>query len=106
MEDGVVLAKCLRDAPSVSDAFATYEGLRRQRVERIVATGARGSSAKAPGPVGRVLRDLMVPIFLRVFANERAMRWIFDYQVELETSEARGCSSATAPMARPTTSTS
>jgi 2-polyprenyl-6-methoxyphenol hydroxylase-like FAD-dependent oxidoreductase len=89
MEDGVVLANCLRDAPSVSEAFAMYERLRRQRVERIVATGARGSSAKAPGPIGRVLRDLMVPIFLRVFANERAMRWIFDYQVELETSENR-----------------
>jgi 2-polyprenyl-6-methoxyphenol hydroxylase-like FAD-dependent oxidoreductase len=106
MEDGIVLAKCLRDAPSVSDAFATYEGLRRQRVERIVATGARGSSAKAPGPVGRVLRDLMVPIFLRVFANERAMRWIFAYQVELETSEASSCSSARVSITRPTTSTS
>jgi 2-polyprenyl-6-methoxyphenol hydroxylase-like FAD-dependent oxidoreductase len=97
MEDGVAPAKCLRDAPSVADAFEMYERLRRQRVERIVAVGARGSSAKAPGPIGRALRDLMVPIFLRVFANERAMRWIFDYQVELETSEAMSCSSAAAP---------
>jgi 2-polyprenyl-6-methoxyphenol hydroxylase-like FAD-dependent oxidoreductase len=88
MEDGVVLARCLRDGPSIAEAFAAYERLRRQRVERIVAVGARGSSAKAPGPIGRVFRDLSVPIFLRMFANERAMRWIFDYQVELEASNA------------------
>jgi 2-polyprenyl-6-methoxyphenol hydroxylase-like FAD-dependent oxidoreductase len=88
MEDGVVLAQCLRDLPSISEAFVAYEKLRRTRVERIVAVGARGSSAKVPGPVGRLFRDLMVPIFLRFFANERAMRWIFEYQVDLEAPEA------------------
>ncbi|HYW90216.1 MAG TPA: FAD-dependent monooxygenase, partial [Chloroflexota bacterium] len=69
MEDGVVLAQCLRDLPSIPEAFVAYERLRRARVERIVAVGARGSSAKVPGPVGRLFRDLMVPIFLRLFAN-------------------------------------
>jgi 2-polyprenyl-6-methoxyphenol hydroxylase-like FAD-dependent oxidoreductase len=83
MEDGVVLARCLRDQPSAAEAFVAYEQFRRSRVERIVAVGARGSSAKVPGPVGRFFRDLMIPIFLRVFANERAMRWIFDYEVDL-----------------------
>jgi 2-polyprenyl-6-methoxyphenol hydroxylase-like FAD-dependent oxidoreductase len=88
MEDGVVLAQCLRDLPSIPEAFDAYERLRRTRVERIVAVGARGSSAKVPGQVGRLFRDLMVPLFLRFFANERAMRWIFEYQVDLETEEA------------------
>jgi len=74
--------------PSIPEAFAAYERLRRTRVERIVAVGARGSSAKVPGPVGRLFRDLMVPIFLRFFANERAMRWIYEYQLDLESSEA------------------
>jgi 2-polyprenyl-6-methoxyphenol hydroxylase-like FAD-dependent oxidoreductase len=86
MEDGVALAQCLRDFPSVEDAFAAYERVRRTRVERIVAVGARGSSAKVPGQVGRFFRDLMIPIFLRLFANERSMRWIFDYEVQLEGS--------------------
>ena len=40
LEDGVVLAQCLRDLPAVTDAFAAYERLRRARVERIVAAGA------------------------------------------------------------------
>ena len=26
-----------------------------------------------------------MPVFLRLFASERAMRWIFDFQVDLET---------------------
>src|SRR5690349_17834616 len=63
MEDGVVLAQCLRDLPSIAEAFAAYEQRRRTRVERIVAVGARGSSAKVPGAVGRLLRDLTVPMF-------------------------------------------
>ena len=33
-------------------AFATFEGLRRERVERVVKAGARSSNAKAAGPVG------------------------------------------------------
>ena len=41
IEDAVVLAKCLRDLPDVSRAFAAYEQLRRERVERVVAQGAR-----------------------------------------------------------------
>jgi FAD-dependent urate hydroxylase len=62
MEDGVILAKCLRDLPDTSSAFATLEQLRRQRVEKIVAQGARTSSAKTPGRAGQVIRDLMLPV--------------------------------------------
>ena len=56
LEDGVVLAQCLRDAPDIPRAFALFERMRRQRVERIVAQGARSSSSKAAGRVGRVVR--------------------------------------------------
>lgn len=40
LEDSVVLAKCLRDLPDPVSAFAAYEGLRRERVEKLVAAGA------------------------------------------------------------------
>ncbi|MDQ3691940.1 MAG: FAD-dependent monooxygenase, partial [Chloroflexota bacterium] len=43
-EDGVILAKALRDLPSIPDALAAYERLRRKRVEKIVAYGARTGS--------------------------------------------------------------
>ena len=49
-EDAVVLAKSLRDMPDIPRALDAYERQRRQRVERIVAQGARTSSAKTAGP--------------------------------------------------------
>ena len=41
VEDGVVLARCLRDLPDVGEAFAAYERLRRERVESVVEQSAR-----------------------------------------------------------------
>src|SRR5262249_56877915 len=41
IEDAIVLAKCIRDRREVTQAFITYERLRRQRVERVVAYSAR-----------------------------------------------------------------
>ncbi|MGY1711862.1 FAD-dependent oxidoreductase [Geodermatophilus sp. SYSU D00758] len=64
VEDAVVLARCLRDLP-VPQAFARFEELRRGRVERAVAQGFRTSSAKSPPAVGRVVRDLVMPVALR-----------------------------------------
>ena len=59
-EDAVTLATCLRDRPTVPDAFTAYERLRRRRVEKVVARGKRAGDAKAPGPVGRWVRDRLV----------------------------------------------
>ena len=81
-EDAVVLAKCLRDLPDIPEALAAYEGLRRKRVERIVAQGARTSSAKTPGPVGRALRDLALPLVFKLFVTDRSMAWIYDHHID------------------------
>ena len=53
IESAIQLARCLRDLPDPGSAFAAYEGLRRERVEKITRRGARTNSAKTPGPVGR-----------------------------------------------------
>jgi FAD-dependent urate hydroxylase len=55
LEDAVILAQCLRDLPSVPEALACFEELRRERVERVVASGASTGnpsppSAPPPGP--------------------------------------------------------
>jgi 2-polyprenyl-6-methoxyphenol hydroxylase-like FAD-dependent oxidoreductase len=69
-EDAVTLARCLRDRPSVPDAFRAYEALRRRRVEAVVRRGKRTGDAKAPGPVGRWVRDrVAVPLFARHLAR-------------------------------------
>ena len=82
IEDAIVLARCLRDLPDIRRAFAAYEKLRRGRVERIVAHGARTSNSKAAGPVGRVLRDLMMPAILKRVANGGSLAWMHDYHID------------------------
>ena len=81
-EDAVVLAQCLRDRASVPEALATYERRRRARVERIVAQGAHTSSAKTPGPVGRVVGDLALPLVFRFLVTDRSTAWIYDHHID------------------------
>ncbi|GGU50397.1 FAD-dependent oxidoreductase [Streptomyces albospinus] len=49
IEDGIVLAKCLRDRPDPPSAFAAYEALRRERVERLVAASGEMARLNASG---------------------------------------------------------
>jgi FAD-dependent urate hydroxylase len=81
IEDGVVLAKCLKDTTDAAKAFSAFETLRRRRVERIVAEAARMSSQKAAGPVGRALRDLLLPVVIKLFVTPRSQGWIHDYHI-------------------------
>jgi FAD-dependent urate hydroxylase len=83
-EDAVVLAKSLRDLPDIPQALAAYEQLRRRRVERIVAQGARTSSSKTPGPVARVLRDLLLPVVFKFLVTDRSQAWIHDHHIDWE----------------------
>jgi FAD-dependent urate hydroxylase len=82
IEDGVVLARSLRDLPEVPQAFASYERLRRRRVERIVAHGARTSNSKAAGPFARKIRDFMMPMILKRVANAGSLAWMHDYHID------------------------
>jgi FAD-dependent urate hydroxylase len=84
IEDAVVLSQCLRDLPSVEAAFATYERLRRNRVERVVAAGKKNGNGKTPGLFGRVARDLALRMIFR--GGKRpgtldALNWLYDYRV-------------------------
>jgi 2-polyprenyl-6-methoxyphenol hydroxylase-like FAD-dependent oxidoreductase len=90
-EDAVVLAKCLRDLPDPARAFAAFEGLRRERVERVVSYSRRLSDAKAAGPVARVVRDLLMPLALKLFANDKAHAWMYTHHIDWdEKIEWRG----------------
>lgn len=82
MEDAIVLAKCLRDIPDHETAFATYVQLRRSRVEKIVKYSARVGRTKTAGPVGRRLRDLVMPFALKLFANSSAHAWMYTYHID------------------------
>ena len=81
IEDAVVLAKCLRDVPDLSCAFAAFERARRERVERVVAQGRRNGSGKAPGVFGAYVRDLVLPIVMRQVTKRNALAWMHDHRL-------------------------
>ncbi|CCH33268.1 FAD-dependent monooxygenase [Actinosynnema sp. NPDC047251] len=86
VESAVELARCLRDLP-YREAFAAYEGLRRERVERIIAVAARTNQDKAAGPVARVLRDLLMPVAMK-FAKSERYTWQFEHRIDWDASPA------------------
>ncbi|WP_219464995.1 FAD-dependent monooxygenase [Nonomuraea rhizosphaerae] len=83
IEDAIVLARCLRDAPGHEEAFERFESERRERVERVVAYSRTISNSKAAGPVGRVFRDLMMPLFLKKTASQESLSWMYRHHVSL-----------------------
>jgi 2-polyprenyl-6-methoxyphenol hydroxylase-like FAD-dependent oxidoreductase len=86
LEDAVVLAQALRDhagdLDQVPQAFAAYERARRPRVERIVAAGARSSSAKIPGPVGRRLQEAALRLVFRYAVTDKRTAWMNDHRLD------------------------
>lgn len=81
LEDALVLAQCLRDIAPPERAFATFERVRRRRVEAIVRQSRRNGSGKAvSGPMGEWVRDRLLPFFLRLGA--RAQERQYAYRVE------------------------
>lgn len=94
IEDAIVLARAIRDRDSIPTAFAEYERLRRDRVERIVAWGARGSSDKIPGRFGRLTRDVVMRLVFRFLVTEKSLGWMYDYRVDWDGSSTQATASA------------
>jgi 2-polyprenyl-6-methoxyphenol hydroxylase-like FAD-dependent oxidoreductase len=82
LEDALVLARCLRDAPDAFAGLAQFEAQRRPRVERIIKWASRINNSKAAGPVGRVVRDAMMPAILRMTSDTRALREMYDFHID------------------------
>ncbi|MFJ3407790.1 FAD-dependent monooxygenase [Promicromonospora sp. NPDC090134] len=84
IEDAVVLAKCLRDRPTVVSAFAAYEGLRRERVERVVEQGRRTGGWKSLHPLAAVPRDLVMRLGMAHMARtgNDPSRWIYEHHID------------------------
>ena len=90
IEDAVVLAACLPAHASCGMAFAAYQRLRQQRVERIVRVSRRiGSQKRASSRLALFMRDLILPWVIPLSA--RAGRSVHRYRADLD------------PLSRPTT---
>jgi 2-polyprenyl-6-methoxyphenol hydroxylase-like FAD-dependent oxidoreductase len=73
LESSIEIARCLRDLPTVSAAFAAFEKLRRERVELIAATAVKTNKQKSGGPVARLLIRALAPVFTRTFLTPEKM---------------------------------
>ncbi|TDB73046.1 FAD-dependent monooxygenase [Micromonospora sp. KC723] len=69
IESAVQLARCLRDLPDVRSAYAAFDRLRRDRVEKVAARAARINQTKAAGPVARALLPVMMPLLVKTAMN-------------------------------------
>jgi 2-polyprenyl-6-methoxyphenol hydroxylase-like FAD-dependent oxidoreductase len=91
MESAIQLARCLRDLPDASSAFTAYEKLRRPRVEKIAARGARISRTKAPGPIGQRMMRLMLPVMVAAMNIGKTMaveqRYTIDFDAPVQEDE-------------------
>ena len=84
IESGVQLARCLRDFPSVSDAFRGYELLRRERVSRVIEHGRRTDAMKAPGPIMRAI----LPVVMKLLVRPGKYAWMADYRIDFDAAVA------------------
>jgi 2-polyprenyl-6-methoxyphenol hydroxylase-like FAD-dependent oxidoreductase len=86
LEDAVVLAQAMRDrcvtSADVPAAFAAYESARRGRVEKIVAAGARSSTSKIPGPIGRRFQEAVLRMVFRYAVTDEKTAWINGHRID------------------------
>ncbi|GAB3400848.1 FAD-dependent oxidoreductase [Flindersiella endophytica] len=84
VEDAVMLARCLRDKPTPADAFSTYQRLRAGRVHKVLENAKRTNSSKAAGPIARILRDAMMPFFIKKLADPKATEWLIGHRIDFD----------------------
>ena len=89
IEDAVILGQCLRDCAGPQDAFATFSGLRRDRVAKVVALGAKTASSKAAGPAGAFFRDALMRFGFRFFYKPESAAWLLGQHIAWDEPVAR-----------------
>jgi FAD-dependent urate hydroxylase len=82
IEDGVLLARFLRDHDEPTAAFAAFEALRRERVEKLIAQAKRTSNQKIPNPLTRMVRDRVILPLVAKAAARTTRDWVTDYRID------------------------
>ena len=80
IEDAVVLARCLRDVGPVPRALATFESLRRERVERVVEQGRRNGDFKT---LGWFQRTVVLPVVFGLLTRKGdPQAWVTAHHID------------------------
>lgn len=83
LEDAITLARCLRDAPDRTAAFAEYQRLRQPRAEAVVGYAQAINKQKrvTKSRLGIAIRDAMLPLFLRKAADDTRNDWLYNHRI-------------------------
>ena len=82
-EDGVTLAKCLRDMQSTQKAFKKFQELRKERVDKIVKFGRKnGEGYFLTHPIKKWFRNTMIRIMTSPIIFNRMKKIFFGYDVK------------------------
>lgn len=86
LEDAITLARCLRDIPEVSSAFAEYQRLRQPRAEAVVgyARAINRQKRVTKSRLGIAIRDAMLPMFLRKARDDTRNDWLYNHEIAWE----------------------
>ncbi|GAB2683691.1 FAD-dependent monooxygenase [Nocardia thraciensis] len=82
IESGIQLARCLRDFDDPATAFAAYERIRRPRVEKIAARGAKISHSKTMGPIMRRMMPVLMPTMAKLMKLEKTLTREQSYTID------------------------
>jgi 2-polyprenyl-6-methoxyphenol hydroxylase-like FAD-dependent oxidoreductase len=83
IESAVELARCLRDIDDVNAAFAAYELLRRERVEKISEQAAKTNTGKTNGAAANFVFGLLMPILRRtILVPEKMLGPVHRFRID------------------------
>lgn len=80
LEDSITLARCLRDGDGIPAAFAAYAAERKPRVTAVIQQTRQTGSQKSPGALGRMIRDLVLPFFLKKQVDKTTA--LYDHHID------------------------
>jgi 2-polyprenyl-6-methoxyphenol hydroxylase and related FAD-dependent oxidoreductases len=90
LEDALVLAQSLAEEPSAAAALSAYETARSARMAKMTKAASDNRDAKTAGPLTRRMRDLVMPLAVRLF-YEKATAWLYTHDCgQLPTSQPDG----------------
>jgi salicylate hydroxylase len=79
LEDAIVLARALRDEPSIESGLARFDRARRDRIGKMARAASANRDAKTAGRLAAAMRNLVMPIvFPRVYPKATGWLYTFD----------------------------
>jgi 2-polyprenyl-6-methoxyphenol hydroxylase-like FAD-dependent oxidoreductase len=90
VESAIELVRCLRDFPTIEEAFIAYEKMRRDRVAAVIAgTAVFSAPPKVEGVLAKVAMAVVTPLAMRsTKLREKSMGWLHRYAIDFDARVA------------------